>query len=207
MTKIEKRERIQEIKELVRAFCNGHLDAELAGYALKLCDTLGRKRTLSIIRGRKEIWAASILYVIARLNFLFDRESEFFLTADTICEFFGAKKSTVANKASQIERACNLGLGAEGFRSQEISDALTLVQLPNGLVIPKSMLTKPEIIVELVEAEEAEELEKFIVEQDLKEREPAEKKVKRAQINRKMAEKKKEKQEEPGKQLRLFDRF
>ena len=207
MTKIEKRERIQEIKELVRAFCNRHLNAELAGYALKLCDTLGRKRTLSIIRGRKEIWAASILYVIARLNFLFDRESEFFLTADTICEFFGAKKSTVANKASQIERACNLGLGAEGFCSQEISDALTLVELPNGLVIPKSMLPKPEILVELVEAEEAEELEKLIVEQDLKEREAAEKKVKRTQINRKMAKKKKEKQEEPGKQLRLFDRF
>ena len=207
MTKIEKRERIQEIKELVRAFCNRHLNAELAGYALKLCDKLGRKRTLSIVRGRKEIWAASTLYVIARLNFLFDPESEFFLTADTICEFFGAKKSTVANKASQIERACNLGLGAEGFCSQEISDALTLVELPNGLVIPKSMLPKPEILVELVEAEEAEELEKVIVEQDLKEREAAEKKVKRTQTNQKVAENKKKKQEEPGKQLRLFDRF
>lgn len=31
MTKIEKTERIQEIKELVQAFCNRHLNEELAG--------------------------------------------------------------------------------------------------------------------------------------------------------------------------------
>ena len=115
MTKIEKTERIQEIKELVQVFCNRHLNEELTGYALKLCDKLGRKRTLSIVRGRKEIWAASIVYVIARLNFLFDPENELFLTADTICEFFGAKKTTIGNKATQIEKACNLGFGAEGF--------------------------------------------------------------------------------------------
>jgi hypothetical protein len=42
----------------------------LAGYALKLCGKLRRKRTLSIIRGKKEIWSASIVYVIARLDVL-----------------------------------------------------------------------------------------------------------------------------------------
>ena len=55
MTKIEKTERIQEIKELVQAFCSRHLNEELTGYALKLCDKLGRKRTLSIVRGIGEI--------------------------------------------------------------------------------------------------------------------------------------------------------
>jgi len=49
MTKIEKTERIQEIKELMQAFCNRHLNEELTGYVLKLCDKLGRKRTLSIV--------------------------------------------------------------------------------------------------------------------------------------------------------------
>ena len=49
MTKIDKSERVEEIKELVQAFCNRHLNEELAGYALKLCDKIGRKRTLSII--------------------------------------------------------------------------------------------------------------------------------------------------------------
>jgi len=208
MTKIEKTERIQEIEELVQAFSNRHLNEELAGYALKLCDKLGRKRTLSIVRGRKEIWAASIVYVIARLNFLFDPENEFCLTADTICDFFGTKKSTVGNKATQIEQGCNLGLGTEGFCSKEISDALTLVELPNGLVIPKSMLAEPEIVVEFVEDEEAEELEKFIAEQQcLKELEAVEKKAWRRETSRKIAENEKKRQEKHSKQLSLFDRF
>ena len=208
MTKIEKTERIQEIKELVQAFCNRHLNEELTGYALKLCDKLGRKRTLSIVRGRKEIWSAAIVYVIARLNFLFDMEKEFFLTADTICDFFGAKKSTVGNKATQIERACKLGLGAEGFCSPHISDSLTFVQTPDGFIFPKSMLAEPEILVEFVDAEGAEELERFMVERlHRKEHEAPEKKARCRETNLKIAEKKKKKKKEHDKQLGLFDEF
>jgi hypothetical protein len=206
MTKLEKTERLNEIKELVLAFCEEHLDEELYGYAIELCDMLGRKRKISIIRGKKEIWAASIIYVIARLNFLFDPENEFFLSADTICDFFGTKKSTVGNKATQIEKACNLGLGAEGLCSPEISDALTLVELPNGFVIPKSMLQKLDIVYEVADEEETKELEEFMAEQQrLKERKAAEKKARRAEINRKIAEDKKKKKKERDKQLKLFD--
>jgi hypothetical protein len=64
----EKAITLREIKELVQAFYDRHLNEELAGYALKLCDTLGRKRILDISRGRKEIWATAIVYVITRLN-------------------------------------------------------------------------------------------------------------------------------------------
>ena len=206
MTKVEKTERLNEIKDLVLAFCEEHLDEELYGYALELCDMLGRKRKISITRGKKEIWAASIIYVIARLNFLFDPESEYFLSGDTVCDFFGTKKSTVGNKATQIEKACKLGLGAEGLCSQEISDALTLVELPNGLVIPKSMLPELDIFYELADEEETKELEKFMVQQQrLKERKAAEKKARRAEINRKIAEDKKKKKKEHDKQLKLFD--
>lgn len=206
MKKLEKTERLNEIKDLVLAFCEEHLDEELYGYAIELCEMLGRKRKISISRGKKEIWAASIIYVIARLNFLFDPESEFFLSADTVCDFFGAKKSTVGNKATQIEKACNLEMGAEGLCSPEISDALTLVELPDGLVIPKSMLPEFDVVYEVADEEETKELEKFMAEQQrLKERKAAEKKAKRAEINRKIAEDKKKKKKEQDKQLKLFD--
>jgi hypothetical protein len=206
MTNVEKTERLNDIMNLVLAFCEEHLDEELYGYAIELCDMLGRKRKISISRGKKEIWAASIIYVIARLNFLFDPENEFFLSADTVCDFFGTKKSTVGNKATQIEKACNLGLGAEGLCSPEISDALTLVELPDGLVIPKSMLPGLDIVYELADEEETKELEKFIAEQQrLKERKAAEKKARRTEINRKIAEDKKKKKKERDKQLKLFD--
>jgi len=206
MTKVEKAKRLNEITQLVLAFCEEHLNEELAGYALRLCEMLGRKRKISIHRGSKEIWAASIIYVIARLNFLFDPESEFFLTADTICDFFGTKKSTIGSKATYIENACNIGLGAEGFCSQKISDSLTLVELPNGLVIPKSMLTELDFVVEAANDEETKELEEFMAEQQRhKAREIAEKKARRAEINRKIAKDKKRKKKENDKQLVLFD--
>ena len=206
MMKVEKAKRLNEINQLVLAFCEEHLNEELAVYALKLCETLGRKRKISINRGSKEIWAASIVYVIARLNFLFDSENELFLTADTICDYFGTKKSTIGSKATHIESICNLGLGAEGFCSPEISDALTLVELPNGLVIPKSMVPRLDFVVEAANDEEEKELEEFMAaQQRLKAREIAEKKARRAEINRKIAEDKKKKKKENDKQLGLFD--
>ena len=206
MEKAKKDERLKEIKELAGSFCVEHLNEELQSYALKLCDTLGRKRKISITNGKKEIWAASIIYVIARLNFLFDTKNELFLSADTICNFFGTRKSTVGSKATQIEKACKLGFGAEGFCSPEISDAMTLVELPNGLVIPKSMLPKSEIVVEFADEKEEEEFQKYMAEQQrLKEQEAAEKKARRTEINRKIAEDKKKKKKEQDKQLSLFD--
>ena len=46
-----------------------------------------------------EIWAAAIIFVIARLNFLFDPERAMPLSTDTICDYFDTVKSTVGNKA------------------------------------------------------------------------------------------------------------
>jgi glycine cleavage system protein P-like pyridoxal-binding family len=156
---------------------------------------------MNILRGKKEIWAASIIYVIARLNFLFDKENEKYITADTICNFFNTKKSTIGNKATQIEDACNLTIGAEGYCSKQITDSFSFYQTPEGLVIPKSMVVNRELIIELAEGEEAEELEKFVENQrNMMEQELKENKERRAEINRKIAEKKKNKN-----QMNLFD--
>ena len=57
----EKTERLIEIKKLIQDFCERHLNDEFVGYALKLCDKVGRKKTLTITRGKKEIWAAAIV--------------------------------------------------------------------------------------------------------------------------------------------------
>jgi len=79
-----KSEQIKKIEELLKAFST-LLDAETTGFTRKLLDRLARKRKLDLSRGRKEIWAAAIVYVIARLNFLFDPENERRLTPDLLC--------------------------------------------------------------------------------------------------------------------------
>ena len=199
----EKKKRVDEIKAMVHSFCENHLNEELEGYALKLCDAIGRKRKINILRGRKEVWASSIVYVIARLNFLFDKESEHYITADDICSFFGSKKTTIGKKATQIEKLCNLSIGAEGYCSKEITELFTFYQTPEGFIIPKGMLGDREIVVEFVGGEEAEEIEQFAENQrNMREQKTKERKERRAEINREIAEKKKKKKDDS--QLDLF---
>jgi hypothetical protein len=138
-TDAKKAQRIEEVQELLDAFAREHLTPELAGYVRELWGRVGRKRNYVITGGKKEIWAAAVVHVIARLNFLFDRSNPHYLPPDVICGFFGTKKTTVSAKAAQIEKACRIRMGQEGLCSPEISDSLTFVQLPSGFVISKQM--------------------------------------------------------------------
>jgi hypothetical protein len=125
---------------MVEAFGRSRLGPEYTGLALKLCDRIGRMRKLSIQRGRIEIWAAAIIYVIARLNFLFDPESETFITADELCAFFGTKKSTISSKAGLIQKTADIFTGDPDFSSAKISDMFRLYETEDGLLIPGSIL-------------------------------------------------------------------
>ena len=201
----DKKERVIEIKTMLNSFCETYLNEELEGYTIRLCDELSRKRKINILRGKKEIWAASIIYIISRLNFLFDKGNENYITVDIICDFFNTNKSTIYNKATQIERVCNLTIGAEGYCSKEITDSFTFYQNPEGFIIPKSMIGDREIIIEFVEDEEAEEIERFAENpRSIKEQKAKEKKERRVEINRQIAEKKKNKNRNKN-QLNLFD--
>lgn len=185
-------ERIEEIRELIQSFADSHLNKELTGCVLNLCDKLGRMRKLDIGRGRKEIWAAAMVYLIAHLNFLFDKTSSCFVTAETICDFFGTKKTTIANKASLIERTCKIGLGDPAFCTREIVESFSFVQLPNGMILPVSMVQEMEIL--LADEEESAEIEKIIAAKKKREEEAKRAaKERRTKINLEIAEKKRKK--------------
>jgi Domain of unknown function (DUF6398) len=141
MADLKKQTRIDEVKVLLADFSKQHLASapDIVGYIEKLWDQIGRKRSYVITGGTKEVWASAVVYVIARLNFLFDKASPNFLTADTICGHFGTKKGTVSARAAEIEKACRIRVGHEGLCRPEISDELTYVELSNGMVLPKRL--------------------------------------------------------------------
>jgi len=114
------------------------LSDELSGYCYKLWDKIGKKRNYIITGGQKEVWASAVIYVISRLNFLFDSKSSNPLTVDMICDFFGTKKSTVSSKATDIEKACKIKMGEASLCSLDISDSLSFVQLSNGVILTKA---------------------------------------------------------------------
>ncbi len=138
-TKEEKERRIQKVLVLLEEFSKEHLSPELSQFVFKLWEQIGKKRRYSITGGKKEVWASAVIYVIARLNFLFDKSSPSHLSPDTICGFFGTKKSTVSARANEIEKVCKIHMGHEGLCSTEVSDTLNFVELPNGLILTKKM--------------------------------------------------------------------
>ena len=191
MAKNDKLERLDAIKELIQPFCSQHLNEELTGYVMKLCDRLGRKRTISITRGKPEIWAAAIVYVIARLNYLFDKKNPNFITTDTICKFFGTSKSTVGSKATLIEKACNIRLGEEDFCSEDISDMFTFYQTSEGFIIPKSMLRDHKIEITFMDEDERNAFESHLAEQErIRQQEAEAEKAHREELRREAAAKK-----------------
>jgi hypothetical protein len=56
------------------------------------------------------IWAAGIVYALGQTNFLFDRTQTPHMSADELAQAFGVVKTTMANKAAQINRTLDLGI-------------------------------------------------------------------------------------------------
>jgi hypothetical protein len=195
MSMDDKTQRLNEIRNLLLPFCTEHLNEELTGYVMSLLEKLGRKRVISITRGKPEIWAAAIVYVIARLNFLFDKENPYCLTADRIADFFEASKSTASQKATLIEKACNISMGEKDLCSEEISEMFEFVETPDGFILPKKWLKERITEVSFMDEEESKEFETQLAEQ--KKQEKLEKRKRREQLEalrrQKKAEERKEK--------------
>lgn len=132
------------IKNLIEEFGSRHLTREYITFAFNLCDKISITPDLDILRGQKAIWAASIVHVIARLNLLFDASGELVLTPALICAHFKTNKSTVSNRASQIQKICGLEPGARGYCRQEIVEAFTFVLPPKMTDSPAAEEEKPE---------------------------------------------------------------
>ena len=108
MEKVELKAREDEIAKMVTDFCNGKINAEYATLCEKMVRKLGRKRTNPLERGRLEIWAASVVYTVATMNFLFDKSFEPYIPSSVIFDHFGTSSSTVAQKAAQIRTMLKL---------------------------------------------------------------------------------------------------
>lgn len=134
------RARFAEVAALLVQFGQAHLDAELTGYTVELWSRFCRRRSPECLRGKPQVWAATVVHVIARINFLFDRTQPVHLTLDTICGFFQTNKTTVGSKATALERTLKLRSHSEpGLCRSDLMETFTTVQLANGMVLPFKM--------------------------------------------------------------------
>jgi hypothetical protein len=94
--------RYEEITSLTDAVCRQHLNDEYAEMSRKMAAALARKRPSPLQSGRASSWACGIVYTIGFVNFLFDKSSPPYMSAEDLCASFGVAKGTGYNTSKKI---------------------------------------------------------------------------------------------------------
>jgi hypothetical protein len=100
--------RYEEIISISDAVCQKHLNDEYAGMSRKMAAALARKRPSPLESGHPNTWACGIVYTIGFINFLFDKSSSPYISAEDLCSAHGVAKSTGYNISKKIRDLFNL---------------------------------------------------------------------------------------------------
>ena len=140
-----------EITKLTDAVCVEHLDEEYAELARKMTASLARKRPSPLERGRKDVWAAAIVYSLGNVNFLFDKSQVPHMRTGELSDLFGVSQRTAADKARQIKDILKMSpMDPKWWRRSKMeSNPLAWWVMVNGLAVDARMLSL-EIQEELV---------------------------------------------------------
>ena len=120
--------------KMLTEYCQSNLDEEYEELCLKMVEKMSRKRTVPFISGRIDIWAASIVYAIGQINFLFDRSFEPYQSADDICKYFGTTKSSTSQKAKIIRDMFKLGYFDKDFSTKKVGESNPLKDIVEYLL-------------------------------------------------------------------------
>ena len=144
MGKGQKNIKEQQLIDLVSNFCQEKLDEEYKHLCIELVKKLGRKRTIPFMTGRLEIWAASIIYTVGVLNFLFDKSFEPYISSNDIHDYFDTKASTITGKSKQMRDILKLNRFSNEFATahRKEENPLNNIAFVNGMIVPISYLPK-----------------------------------------------------------------
>ena len=87
---------------MTSTYCEEHLDAEYRDLCKKLIKKMARKKIVLFLSGKLEIWAASVIYAIGKINFLSDKNFKPYASQEDIATYFKVSPSIVGQKAKII---------------------------------------------------------------------------------------------------------
>lgn len=128
----------ENLASLTDSFCDKCLNTEYKDLCRRMVLKLSRKRNVPFIYGKPEIWAATIVYAIGQINFLFDKSTRPYCTADDICKHFGTSKSTTGQKAKVIRDMLKLSYWNPEFSTKHMleSNPLKGFVITDGFIMP-----------------------------------------------------------------------
>jgi len=127
------KQRVKKIKKLIEDFCDANLDNVYKTFILNLLDTACREKFINNHGGKNEVIAASLINVIARLNFLYDNnnaDNPNHITMDTLSDFFQLHKSTIRINTNKLTEAIEIRIGPE-YSNSDIMDINTFFEKSN----------------------------------------------------------------------------
>lgn len=138
MDKKVKAEKEEQIISLVSQFCIEYINEEYKELCIELTKKLGRKRNVPFLTGKVEIWAASIVYTVGALNFLFDKSFEPYIPSSDIHEYFETKSSTVNAKSKLIRDLLKLNRFKNEFSTNRMigSNPFNQFVMVNDMIVP-----------------------------------------------------------------------
>lgn len=135
-----------ELAEMISDYCGRFLSEDYRTLCLRLLEKLCRKRPSPLLRGRRNTWAAGIVYTIAANNLIFDKSMPIHRTADELSRPFGLAPATASAKAAEIRKLVRLSpLDAQWLLPELIEENFALWTLSwNGFIVDARELP-PEI--------------------------------------------------------------
>jgi len=130
----DKKEVIEEVKNLLTSFTGKNLSAEEESICLHIWGKLSRKQKIDITRTRPDIWAAAVIWSFCRANFKYEEG----VTLDLLCE--------VGNKAGEISKMFRIDFFNPEFTTGSIQEQNPLSQFTvtdEGFIVPKDMYRTP----------------------------------------------------------------
>ena len=97
------KQKIKDIRKLVKDVCQKHLDKEYAEVSANMLDELATLRPGPFEdRAKAKSWAAGIVYAVAQVNFLSDPSFEPYMKMSDLAKLFNVGQETASTKAKII---------------------------------------------------------------------------------------------------------
>ena len=137
MITMRQKTRAEEIQESMFTFADKYFNDELKTYAYNLLRQVQKNRKLNIFKGDVHIWAAAIIYVLARFNGLFNNEDDRHIHPQWISRHFGVDAQTLIRRTEMIEHAGRFEFGDPAISAAHIRSMLHFFKTSSGFIIPK----------------------------------------------------------------------
>jgi hypothetical protein len=95
------RERYAELVEIIRPFCDSHLNDEYKEVCCRMAADLCQDGS-PILKGKANSWAAGIIWSVGRVNFLSDPSFEPSMTQLEFSKAIGVSPATISAKSREI---------------------------------------------------------------------------------------------------------